>query len=209
MDIVKDFNSHTFKGVVANGMQASLGREFMDLSFDLLAGFDEQAVPTSPPASTLLAMDAYNYADVSSFRYDPEAAGADLNLTNNVRESTFSVSNGITEDDGIRYGSKIPREFVLGRIEATYEAVLAFKERSELAALLTAPQPGKVSLVLERGTDYSLELQLPRAYMTSIQTPLTDHSMLVTNVSFSAVTVSSLDTPFVIVEKNPLYHLHV
>ena len=209
IDVVKDFNSHTFKGVVANGMQASLGREFLDLSFDLLAALDEQAAPSNPPAASLLAMDVYSFADVSSVTYDPIGTGATINLTANVRESTFSISNGITEDDGIRYSSITPRAFVLGGIEATYEMVLAFRQRSELAALLTAEQPGKVRLVLERGANYSLELQLPRAYMNTIQAPLSDQAMLVTNVSFSAVTVGSMDTPFAIVYKSPDTHLYV
>ena len=207
--MVKDFNSQSFKGVVANSMQASLAREFLDLSFDLLAASDLQADPASPPVSALLAMDAYNYADVTSLTYDPAGLGATLDLTTNVRESTFSVSNGITEDDGIRYSSITPREFVLGRVEATFQTALAFNRRSDMSALLTASQPGKVSLVLERGPNYSLELQLPRAYMSGIQTPLSDQPMLVTNVSFSAVTIGSLDTPFAIVYKNSDTHLYV
>ena len=209
IDVVKDFNSHSFKGVVANGMQATLGREFLDLSFDLLAASDGQFDTPQPPASTLLQTDAYNFADVSSLTYDPEGSGAILDLTTNATEATFSISNGITEDDGIRFSSITPREFVLGGIEATYQLVLAFNRRTDLDALLTASQPGKVSLVLTRGTDHSLELQLPRAYMTSVQTPLSDQAMLVTNVSFSAVSIGSGDTPFAIVYKNSNTHLYV
>ena len=114
----------------------------------------------------------------------------------------------LTEDDGVRFSSIAPKEFVLGGIEATHQLVLAFNRRADLDALLTASQPGKVSLVLARGNDYSLELQLPRAYMTSIQTPLTDQAMLVTSGSFSAVTIGSLDAPFAIVYKNSDTHLY-
>ena len=208
VDVVKDFNSQSFKGVVANGMQATLGREFLDLSFDLLAATDAQFVPPDPPASTLLGVDPYNFADVSSFTFEPEAGGATLDLTPNTRESTFSVSNGITEDDGIRYGSVTPKEFVLGGIEATFQAVLAFRQRNDLHSLLTATQPGKVSLVLERGTNQSLEFQLPRAYMNTIQTPLSDQAMLLSTLTFSAVPVGGSDTPFAIVYKNSETHLY-
>ncbi len=126
IDVVKDFSSQSFKGVVANGMQASLGQEFLDLSFDLFAASDLQAVPATPPVFSLLAMDAYNFADVTALTYDPEGTGLTLDLAANARESTFSISNGITENDGIRFSSITPREFVLGSIEATFELTLAF-----------------------------------------------------------------------------------
>ena len=57
-------------------------------------------------------------------------------------------------------------------------------------------------MVLERGANHSLELQLSRACITGIQTPLSDQAMPASSLTFSAVTVSSLDTPFVIVDKN-------
>ncbi len=174
VDVVKDFNAQSFKGSVANGMEARLAREFLDLSFDLLAKSDTQQTPVDLVSNNYLTMNAYNFADVSSLKYDPEGDAVALDLKANVQDITFSIANDINADDGIRFGSISPQEFVLGSIEATMNLTLAFNKRSDLEALLLAGQPGKVNLILARGSEYSLELQLPRVYMTSIQTPLTD-----------------------------------
>lgn len=206
--VVKDYNQQTFAGTVVNGMQASLSREFLDLSFDLLAQSDAQATPDADPASSELVMDAYNFADVSSLDYDPEGAGNTLTLKPNMREMTLNVRNGMNEDDGIRFGSIVAQEFVYGGIEATMELTLAFQNRTQLDALLTASQPGKINIVLTRGSTYSLEFQLPRAYMHMIQTPLEDSPMLTTRAAFTAVPATGLDTPFVIVYKTDAYYLY-
>ena len=154
VDVVKDFNAQNFKGGVANGMEAQLAREFLDLSFDLLAKSDTQQTkigahvkvsyfdllaksdtqqtPVDLVSNNYLTMNAYNFADVSSLQYDPEGDAAALDLKVNVQDIAFSIANGINADDGICFGSISPQEFVLGSVEATMELTLAFNKRSGL-----------------------------------------------------------------------------
>ena len=145
---------HRFLGATIDVATFNLEvNDVMKVTLGVIAQKDQMVDHWGPPSSGL-AMAGFGFDEIEHFRFDPDGAESAVDLTAFTRSMAISYSNGIQADQGVRFGSRFPRELPVGAAEAMVRATLVFKDIKAHQMVLGASlrsrrdcgsQPGKYS----------------------------------------------------------------
>ena len=218
--VVKDAigGDHRFLGATIDAATFNLEvNDVMKVTLGVIAQKDQMVGHSGPPSSGL-AMAGFGFDEIEHFRFDPDGAESAVDLTAFTRSMAISYSNGIQADQGVRFGSRFPRELPVGAAEAMVRATLVFKDikahqwfwgQASGPGETSEPNRGNIQVQVQRdgGDQESYIFDLYRAYPRSVTTRLVGPDVLVEDVEFFATSGDSGE-PFVLTHWNSSVHLY-